>query len=147
MAELRGALRWRRDGDGWILSADDGDVGRMHDGAIEVGDVSLHVEGEGRRAMLVDQTGDRLLRIDTGAARGAVLATGAGRFRLMRRRGPLRSFSLHDAHDREVLRATAGPLGRVVDVRDVGVLHDETVAVLVAGASLFLLDPEAVAAA
>lgn len=147
MAALRGALRWRREGEDWLLSADGTDVGRIHDGGIEVGDVSLRVERQGRRAVLVGSSGDRLLRIDTGTARGAVLATGAGRFRLMRRRGPLRSYSLHDSHDREVLRATQGPFGRVVEVREGGVLHEETIAVLVAGASLLLLDPEAVATA
>ncbi|MFP5308572.1 MAG: hypothetical protein ACLGIR_03220 [Actinomycetes bacterium] len=141
MAALQGQLKWREDRDALVAEQDGERVGRMVGDRIEVGGHTFTLEERGRRSVLVEADGDVVLRFDSGGARGRTLWLGVGRFRAYRRRGPLRSVSITRDYgaETEVVRATTGPLGTVVEVKDAARLHPRDVAALAAGATLLIV--------
>jgi hypothetical protein len=140
VAQLEGTLKWREDRDALVLERAGERVGRLVDDRVEVAGHVFTVEERGRRSVLVEADGDVVLRFDSGGARGRTLWLGVGRFRAYRRRGPRRSVSVwRDDESAEVLRATSGSRGTVVDVKDAGRLHERDLAALVAGATLLVV--------
>ncbi len=136
--------------DGWSLSSDGRDVGRVRGAEVELGELTLTVRHTGERSELVTGTGTPVLRFDPAGRKATTLATSSARFRLARQKArPLlqRWRLTRDVHGDTAMVVSRTPFGvRLRTESDTDVDPDE-LALLAVGALVEVLELEPAAAA